>query len=136
MTHTVRRVVVVTGVVVLAIGLRGIITDRFLTHPVNWALFFLGGALAHDLLLAPAVAVLGTLARHVPAGVRPPVLGGMVVSGLLTAVALPVVLGLGKRADNPSQLPLDYHRNLLLLLALVWAVVGLLVLHRLVKSRH
>jgi hypothetical protein len=54
----------------------------------------------------------------------------MVVTGLLTAVALPVVLGFGRRPDNPSQLPLDYGRNLVLVLVLVWVAVAVLAFAR------
>jgi hypothetical protein len=131
-TRRTRRLAVAAGVALLAVGLRGIVSDALLTHPVNWALFFIGGALAHDLLLAPAVAVVGTVARRVPVSVRPLVFGGMVVTGLLTAVALPVVLGFGRRPDNPSQLPLDYGRNLVLVLVLVlvWVAVAVLAFAR------
>jgi hypothetical protein len=41
------------------------------------------------------------------------------VAGLVTLATLPTVLALGRRADNPSILPLEYGRNLLIVLALV-----------------
>jgi len=94
---------------------------------VRYARFAVGGVAVHDLLLAPLVVVVGVLlARLVPERVRDLVQGGLVVSGTLAALAAPFVLGYGRRADDPSALPLDYGRGLLVTLAAVWA--GVLVL--------
>lgn len=126
------------GVVFIVVGLRGIFTHTGNTAPTNWALFFGGSILGHDLLLAPIVfglAVLGL--RRVPARFRGVLQAGVVVSGVVTLVALPVVIGFGRRSDTPSQLPLPYARNLLIVLALIWiGVLGLLVLRRRQRSRE
>jgi hypothetical protein len=87
-----------------------------------------GLALAHDLVLAPVVLLVGAgVRRVVPAGARPLVAGGLLVSGVLGLVAWPLVRGYGRSAGNPSVLPRDYGRGLLVALAATWAVV--LVLH-------
>jgi hypothetical protein len=46
------------------------------------------------------------------------------VSGALTLVALPFVLGFGADPLNPSFLPREYGRNLLLLVVAVWLVAA------------
>jgi len=57
---------------------------------------------------------------------------GAAVAGLLAIVALPFVLGVGEDPANPSFLPRDYGRNLLLVdvgvlvIAAVWATVATL----------
>ncbi len=119
------------GAAAILWGLRGIVVDAAVTQPVNWAVFFVLGVLGHDVLLAPIVFVVALVGvRRLPARYRSLVQAGVVVSGLVTLVALPVVLGFGRRPDVPSQLPLPYLRNLLLILALVWAAVAVLVVRR------
>ncbi|MFC7759887.1 hypothetical protein ACFQY4_19090 [Catellatospora bangladeshensis] len=39
-------------------------------------------------------------------------------------VALPLLLGYGRRPDDPSALPRDYHRGYLVCLAAVWLVTA------------
>lgn len=90
--------------------------------------WWLAGALVvHDGVLAPLAVVVGLLvARAVPAGVRAPVQAGLFASAAVTIAAASLVLGLGRKPDNPSLLPLPYGRNLLLLLALIWVTVAAL----------
>jgi hypothetical protein len=48
----------------------------------------------------------------------------LVVSAAVTAVALPLLIGKGRIADNPSAFPQRYGPNLLLIVAVVWAVAA------------
>ena len=98
--------------------------------------FALGGVVVHDLLLAPLVVVAGVLlVRVVPAAVRDLVQAGLVVSGTVTVLAVPVLLGYGRQADDPSTLPLDYGRGLLVTLAVVWAVLAAVAGLRALRAR-
>jgi hypothetical protein len=54
----------------------------------------------------------------------------VIVGAAVTVVALPFVFGFGRAPDNPSILPLNYGRNLALLL------LGLAALTALVLGRH
>lgn len=110
-----------SGGIVFAVGVAGILRHSAETHPGNWLTFLLGGLLAHDLLLAPATAAASwALVRWVPQGVRPAVMGGLIVAASLVAVAVPVVGGFGRLANNPSILPSHhYFGDLLLCLAVV-----------------
>ncbi|MQY04712.1 hypothetical protein [Actinomadura macrotermitis] len=100
------------GVALMAIGARGL----FLHVPdlLGWAKWVVGAVVLHDAVLAPAVLLAGavTARRHV-------LQGALAVGGVITLVALPMVLRLGRHPDNPSILPLDYGRNLLIVLAAV-----------------
>ena len=108
----------------------GVATD----WPVT-ATWLVGGVLLHDLVLVPAVAVVGWLVtRAVPAGARPVVRGGLLVGAVLTLVALPVLTGRGG-AGNPSSTPLDYPRNLALILLAVAVLTAVLAAARVVRSR-
>lgn len=95
-------------------------------HLIGWALWFGGGIVLHDLVIAPLVVAAGWALRGVPGVVR----AGLLVSVLVVAGTLPVVLSLGRMPGNPTILPLPYGRNLLLVLAAVWAATGAIVAWR------
>jgi hypothetical protein len=112
------------GLVLMGVGVSLLLDVRDLTDVLIW----LGGAVVlHDALIAPLVLLVGLVV--VRGGVRGPVRGGLLVAGALTAVALPVLLRPGPRA-NSSVLPLDYSRNWLLLLAAVATVTALVLAGR------
>jgi hypothetical protein len=88
--------------------------------------WFIGGALAHDVLIAPAVIVVGVvLIRWCPAAVRPFLQAGLIITGGLTLVAIPVLTGRGYSPNLPSALPLNYWRGYFITVGCVWAAVAL-----------
>jgi len=118
------------GIAAIAYGGWGVLTGGVATDWPVTAVWLLTGVLLHDLVLVPVVAVAGWLVtRLVPAGIRPVVRGGLVVAALVTVVALPVVSGRGD-PGNPSSTPLDYPRNLALVLLAVAATTALLAVRR------
>jgi hypothetical protein len=86
---------------------------------------FLGAVLiGHDLFLLPIATAVGVLlVRVVPAWARAWVQAGLVLSAILTVIAIPLLLGVGRVADDPSRLPLDYPRGLLIVLSAIWVTV-------------
>jgi len=120
-----RWVFYAVGAGMIVWGGRGLFTTAS-TKPANWAKFFIGGAVAHDLLFSPIFAGAVFLAiRRIPAPIRAYVQAGVLITGLVTLVALPMVLSPGGVPDNSSVLPLPYARNLLLVVAVIWlAVLG------------
>ena len=113
---------------VIAFGLRGIFQHSLDTRPADLARFVVGGALLHDLLVAPLVIVAGVVvARAVPRRARAAVQTALVVSGVVALFAYPLVRGYGLAANNPSSLPHDYGRNLLIVLGVVWAAAAVAV---------
>lgn len=117
-----RWLLYLVGALTMAWGARGLVTAASDTEPLNWATFFVGGVVLHDLIFVPLVAAVVAVAlHHIPAPFRRYAQGAVLVSGLVTLVALPAVLRLGERPDDPSTLPLPYGRNLLIVLAAVWA---------------
>lgn len=129
-----RRPLYVAGAVLIGWGGYGLMTAARHPKPVPWLTFFVGSALAHDLIVAPLVVVVGVLAvRLVGATVRPYLASGLVISGIVALLAFPLVRGYGRRGDNLSIQPLDYTRGLLITLTAVWlgiAAVGVAVLLR------
>ena len=116
------------GLAAVGYGVTGLLTAGPRVPLRSVLIWFVGSALLNDLLLAPIWIGLGWLAHRVlPRAARAPAMIGLAVSGLVTLVGLPFVLGYGADPGNPSFLPRDYGRNLLLVdvavlvLAAVWA---------------
>jgi hypothetical protein len=124
------------GWAIIAIGLRGIVSHRLDTRPANLAKFVVGGALIHDLVVAPVVIVLAVaLARSVPGRARATVDGALLVTAALALFSYPLVRAYGLATHNPTSEPRNYGANLLLVLGVVWAVAAVMVVVRLRPGR-
>ena len=114
----------VLGWAVIAYGVRGHLHHHVDTRPANLAKFFVGGALAHDLLFAPGVLVAGVLlARIAPRPARAWLQAGLLVSGFLALFSFPLVRDYARVIHNPSSLPHNYTANLAVTLGAVWTAV-------------
>lgn len=97
----------------------------------SFVVWLVGADLAHDLLLAPVVALVAwLLARVVPGRWWPPVAAGLVISAFVVLLAWLPLAGTAHVARNPTIQPLDYRTSTLTALTLVWAGVGLWTLGR------
>mgnify|MGYP000450998850 CR=1 FL=1 len=89
------------GWAVIGWGVYGIFSNSLDTRPANLAKFVVGGALLHDLLVAPVLILVGVLiARAVPARVRGPVQAALVVSGIVALFSWPLVRAWRFGADD------------------------------------
>ncbi len=119
------------GWAVIAWGLRGIFQKSLDTRPGNLARFVVGGALLHDLLVAPLVILLGVLlARAVPGRARAIVQAALAVTGIVALFSYPLVRAYGLAANNPTSLPRNYTAGLLVVLGVVWAIAAGMVIYR------
>ena len=101
----------VLGAAGLAAGLYGVLRllDLGWHNLVETAVWFAGGVLAHDAVLAPVVLVIGVALAHVlPTRSRRSVLVALVIVGTLTVTAIPVLGRFGARPDNPTLLDRPY----------------------------
>jgi hypothetical protein len=121
-----RAALVVLGAATLAFGLGGLLANSEQTKPLNWLEFLVGGLLIHDAVAVPLTALASVLlVRAVPERVRPAAMGALFVSASLVLVAIPVLDGSGRLANNPSILPSHhYARDLLIAIAVVWALAA------------
>lgn len=119
------------GWAVMGYGLRGLFHHRLDTRPANLARFAVGGALLHDLVLAPVVILLGiALVRVVPASIRAVAQGALIVSGCLALFSWPLVRNYARVLHNPSSLPHNYAANLAVAIGLVWLVAAALAVRQ------
>jgi hypothetical protein len=110
---------------VIAYGVWVMFQHRIDTRPANLARFAIGGLVAHDGVVAPAVLVFGVVvARVTPGRVRAAVQGGLIVAAVLALFSYPLVRGYGLQLHNPSSLPHNYAMNLALVLVAVAAVAA------------
>lgn len=125
------------GLFIIGFGVRGILSDRGATPPRGFAQWFIGSAIVHDALIAPcAFAIAWAVGRVLPRAAVVPVRLGLATSALLIAFAWPLVRGYGRRESNPTALPLDYGRNLLLTLVVVWLTVFAAIATKTLRAHH
>lgn len=130
-----RITLAVLGAVFIGIGLYNLFTTITFPQLTNLAVWLIGVVVVHDFVIAPAIIAVGfVLSRTVSARIRPIVQGGFIVAAVLTAISIPVVLGLGRYPGNPSLLPLDYGRNLVIILITVAVVTVILAGIRLARD--
>jgi len=116
----------VAGWALILYGLRGVLHHSVDTRPAQLARFWIGGALAHDLLLAPAVLGVGVFLRRYLRHGRRSVQQALIIGGPLALFAYPAIRGYGHRLRNPTSLPHNYTANLLLVLGAVFIAVAVL----------
>jgi hypothetical protein len=107
------------GGALILMGLGGLIADAGLTDPLGWALWFGGLVVVHDMLLVPLVLLTGAATGMLREPFRSTLRIALTIAATLCLVALPMVSGIGRRADDPSLLPLPYGRNLVIVLGLI-----------------
>lgn len=109
---------------VAALGYGGwglLFSDTAPSRPFAVAQWLAGGLIAHDAVLAPAVFLAGAAAyRLTGPRVRAALAAILLAGGSAALLAVPGILRAGHNA-NPTVLPFDYARNLLLVLAFVTA---------------
>jgi hypothetical protein len=117
---TIRVTLATLGLTAMGYALWSAVRSPDLTI-VHYGGYLLLVLVLHDGLLMPAVLVAATvLRRSLPDRVRALVQVALVASVVVTLIAVPLVLGYGRIADNPSALPRNYAHGLLLVLAAIW----------------
>ncbi len=102
-----------------------------LSDLVDTAGWLAGGVVLHDFVLVPLTLLLGlALVRLLPANLRAPVVGGLVVLGTVTLMAVPVLGGWGANADNPTILDRNYPVGWLVVAGVTMLVVVVTIVLR------
>jgi len=131
-----RWLFVVPGLAAVAYGAYGLWTSLSSEALTSWAVWMLGGALLHDLVVAPVWIGLGWLAaRTLPRPARAPVVVGAATSAAVALVAAPFVLGFGGDEGDTSFLPRDYGLTLLVVVVVVLAVSAVWAAVRVQRAR-
>ena len=111
------------GLAVMGYGVYGLLENSDRTQPTQWVRWFLGAAIAHDFVVAPIVIGVGVVMSRLLRGPqRGPLQGALIASGILILTTYPFVRGYGRTASNPTILPNNYARGLLVVLGAVWII--------------
>jgi hypothetical protein len=133
---TVRGALIALGAVVMGYAGLGALRDADVDL-FGVSLFLVGVLVLHDAVLLPVAIGVGALIGRVPPeAARPVFRAAAIISLTVAVVALPLVLGFGRAADNPSVLPLSYGRGLLQILGLVWASAAIVAGMQLLRRRR
>ena len=118
------------GVAVAGYG-AWLLLQEDLADLIDTAVWLAGGVVLHDFVLVPLTLLLGfALVRLLPANLRAPVAGGLVVLGTVTLMAVPVLGGWGANADNPTILDRNYPIGWLVVLGVTMLVVVVTIVLR------
>ncbi len=121
-------VALVPGAALIAFGVRGLLDVTDATALWSAGRWFVGGAVAHDLLVSPTVSLVGLLAtRWLPNRIRGPIQGALVTCGVLGVAAYPLVRGFGVTPGEPSFLDRNYLQSLLILWGCVWLLTAVMI---------
>jgi hypothetical protein len=105
-------------------------------NAVEGVAWFVGGPLVHDGIVAPVVGLVGLLlARVVSPLWRTPVVVGVVLTAVLTLLAIPLLWRPFGVATNPGLHDRDYGLGLGIALAIVWVAVGATGLAQLTRTK-
>jgi hypothetical protein len=130
-------VAMVIGGATMLYGIWGLLVNARDTNPTEWAKWFIGSLVVHDFIVAPLVFLIGwILSRTLPAGIKAPIQAGFIASAIITAASWPLLRRYGANERNPSALPNDYTRGLLLVLSVVWIAVLLSEGWKLIAARR
>lgn len=122
---------------ILAYGLRGAHADLPGVQLTSAITYFVGGAVVHDLALAPLVCVIGWLVlRFVPGVAVAPVQVALIVSGIVGLVSWPFVRGYGITEGEPSFLSRNYTVSVLTVWGAVWVTAALVIGIRVISARR
>ncbi|MEO8322523.1 MAG: hypothetical protein ABI571_00085 [Actinomycetota bacterium] len=125
------RVLLVLGSAVMAFGIAGLFVDGNRTNPDQWARWFFGALIAHDLVVAPVVfAVAFVVHRSTGGRLRRVLQAGLVATGIVVLTVYPFLRGYGRRDDNPSVLPNDYLASVLWVVGSIWIALAVWALLR------
>ena len=110
------------GAAVLGYGVVGLLTEPAIRDPEGVGEWLVVGLLVHDAVLAPLVFAACALAyRIIGARGRGRLAALLLTGGSLVLISIPALVRHGRNA-NPTVLPLDYARNLGVLLAVLLGV--------------
>lgn len=131
---------VIVGWAIIGVGIAQLVGEGRDVPALAFTRWLVGLALVHDLVLVPVVLAAGAVLRR---ALQPPwrstVGGALVVIGPVVLFAWPFVARWGRLRSNPSILPRDYGRGLLVIVAAIAvtsAAVGIVATSRRARARQ
>jgi hypothetical protein len=125
------------GGAIFAFGVYGLLHDAVQTVPVDTLRWIAGSLVLHDAIIAPAVLVVGVvLTRLLPTAIGAGMQATLAVCAIVVVMSVPVLKGVGRRADNPSLLPHAYGQSLSIVISAILIGGITLTLARAARARR
>ncbi|MEO6504828.1 MAG: hypothetical protein ABIW36_14000 [Terrimesophilobacter sp.] len=122
-----RALLIVTGVVIAAVGLLALLQSMRFEQLLNLAIWLASGVLLHDGVFVPLTVALSGLSvragRSLPASALHLVQIGFVAGALLSLVVAPEIYAQERGNSNPTILMFDYGIRL----AMMWGIIAIVV---------
>lgn len=131
-----RIIFAVAGILLLMFGAFRLLTEISWSNLFVLALWMIGAIVVHDGILSPVVVAIGfVLRRWVPDRGRRYLQMGLIMAGLVTVIALPMIYLRGSQPAVKALLLRNYGANLTLLLAVIAVVTLALYAVRVARDR-
>ncbi len=121
------------GVLLGLYGVFRLLTNVGFVELLVLAAWLIGAVAIHDGVLSPLVLAVGGLTRTVPPRARRYLQGFLVVGGLMTVIAIPLMLRRDSQPVSKAMLQQNYSGNLTLLLSLAAGMTLLLYAARVAR---
>jgi hypothetical protein len=120
----------------IAIGLFGVLDHSSSANPFKVLRLLIGLNIVNDAVVIPVLLLVSLLARKwAPRWLLVPAQVWLIVAGIVSLYAYPLVRSFGKSKVNSSQLPFNYAHNLLIVLGVVTLCCAVLALFSWRRSR-
>jgi hypothetical protein len=130
-----RIAIAVPGILLGLFGVYRLLTEVPNDDLLVLAFWLVAALVLHDGVLSPVLVGIGwVLARVLPPRARSYVQAALVVAGLITVIALPMIYRQGTQPASKAILRQDYTTNLMIALGLIAVVTVLLYLARVVRD--
>ena len=126
----------IVGWLIIGFGIHSALHNSKDADPSALLVHVVSFDLGHDLVLAPVALFVGWLtAKLVPRIARGPVRAALVTSSMFIVFSVPLVRRWGRRPTNSSTIPLDYGRDLTIVVGVVWAIAVVVIVTRVAGAR-
>ena len=127
----------VVGWAIIAFGAHAALRNARDAHPFALLVHVVTFDLVHDIVIAPALFLVAwSIGKVAPPVAHGPVRAAAAATALYIAIAYPLIHRWGRRPTNSSTLPLNYGRNLTIVIATVWLLAGVVIIRRVRAGRR
>lgn len=130
-----RIILAVSGIALTLFGVFRLFTEIPFRSLVFLGVWMLAALLIHDGVLSPLVVTVGWLLRRVPDRARRFLQVGLIVSSLVTVIALPMIYLRGSQPEVKALLLRNYGANLTVIIGIVAVVTLALYAVRVARDR-
>lgn len=133
----IRIVMIAAGLLLAGLGVFRLLTVVEWPTLLQIGIWLVAAIILHDMIVAPSTIGVGwVLRRFVPVRARRYLQAGLIISGLVTVIALPMIYLRGSQPAVKALLLRDYGANLALIIGVIAVIMVLLYVRRVRLERR